>query len=103
MICEFEHWDRCLKGLVECDGQKMFCKILNDDEYELRPIAWDAECDEYLADYRKAYPHWFHDESKRSYDGRDLKWFSDKWQHRNPIEEKAVPQKTPQKTTPAAT
>ena len=94
LICEFEHWDVCVKGLVGRDGERLFAEIVDetDDEitYALRPIAWTPECDEYLADYRTSYAHWFHEGKPRQlYDGRDLKWFADKWAGRNPIAEAA--------------
>jgi len=94
LICEFDHWDVCITGLVERDGVKLFTGIVDetDDEitYELLPIKWTPECDEYLADYRKAYAHWFHEGKPRvMYDGRDLKWFADKWKGRNPIADAA--------------
>lgn len=97
LICEFNHWDICLTGLVEVDGIKMLATVepeydgnchQEEIDYTLQEIAWDAECDEYLEDYRVAYKHWFHPR-KVNYDGRSLEWFSDKWQRRNPIEEKA--------------
>lgn len=95
MICEFTHWDICLTGLIELDGQKVFCEVKDpyakDVQYDLRRVSWDDECDEYLEDYRVAYTHWFHEGGKRpvSYGGWDLGWFSDKWKHRNPIAENA--------------
>ncbi len=93
LICEFDHWDICLTGLVERDGERWFCEVCGqyeeDIEYKLRPVKWNAECDEYLEDYRVAYKHWFYENGKRpySYNGWDLSWFEEKWQHRNPIAE----------------
>lgn len=103
LVCEFGHWDICLSGLVEFEGDKYFCKVVNPDAkyedddtkvlYAISPIVWNNECTEYLEDYRKAYLHWFHKDGKRcSYDGRPLDWFSEKWKHRNPIAEQAVKQ-----------
>lgn len=97
LVCEFDHYDCCIVGLVEVDGVNLLCRVepeyesLPEDQsatYTLHDIAWDAECDEYLEDYRVAYKHWFHPRQD-NYDGRSLKWFGDKWQGRNPIEEKA--------------
>lgn len=94
LICEFGHWDICLTGLVDRNGEKWFCKVCDPDEedvkYTILPVKWTEECDEYLTDYRVAYKHWFHEGAKRcSYDGWPLVWFGDKWKHRNPIEEMA--------------
>ena len=91
LICEFQHWDICLTGLVDRNGERWFCEVYGDAEYMLRPVAWNAECDEYFADYRVAYKHWCREGGKRSwsYGGWDLSWFRDKWQGRNPIEERA--------------
>jgi len=56
----------------------------------LRKARWNEECEEYLADYRKAFPHWFHEGKPRvAYDGRSFLWFRNKWPLRNPIEEQA--------------
>jgi hypothetical protein len=101
LICEFNHWDVCLDGLAEHDGDKWFCKIAKEDaaydhclplEYELHRVAWDEECEEYLADYRVAYKHWFWENGKRpySYGGWALGWFREKWNGRNPIKERAM-------------
>lgn len=92
LICEFTHWDICLTGLVEHNDERWFCEVCDNGyeenvEYKLYPVLWNAECDEYLKDYRVAYKHWFHEDGKRpwSYNGWDLSWFRDKWQDRNPI------------------
>jgi hypothetical protein len=97
LICEFDHWDVVLQGLIEDDGVNKFVKIIGPDErvidqYTVHEIDWTEECDEFLADYRKAYAHWFPIDGKRSYyDGRDLSWFIEKWRKRNPIIEKVKP------------
>lgn len=98
LVCEFNHWDICLIGLVEFNGKKYLCKANNDDDsecsrkcsYTLYEIDWNEECDEYLEDYKVAYKHWFHENGKRPYlyNNWDLSWFSEKWKHRNPIEER---------------
>lgn len=94
LICEFDHWDICLKGLVDRNGERWFCWVgdayCDDVQYTLRKVDWTALCDEYLEDYRVAYEHWFHEGKPRgSYDGRPLDWFNEKWGHRNPIEEQS--------------
>lgn len=96
LICEFDHWDICLNGLVDRNGERWFCEVCGDGleeniEYKLRPVSWNAECDEYLEDYRVAYKHWLYEYGRRphSYNGWDLSWFHDKWQGRNPIAELA--------------
>ena len=90
LICEFDHWDICLDGLVDKDGEKWWCTLVSPnppDEYLLSPIEWTDECTEYLEDYRKAYVHWFYENGKKPpYDGRPLNWFSEKWPN-NPIEQ----------------
>ena len=72
LICEFEHWDVCLVGLVNYFGKRCLCKVrdlLEDQiEYTLHEIDWDEECDDYLNDYRAAYPHWFYVDGKRQRD-----------------------------------
>ena len=96
LICEFNHYDVCLKGLVERNGEKWFCWIIgeyfeDDVQYTIRRVNWTPECEEYLSDYRKTYEHWFHDGKPRcQYDGRPLDWFRDKWQGRHPIEEQSL-------------
>jgi len=93
LVCEFDHWDVCITGLVEFGGAKWFCNVIgdttyncNEAKYRLQKVDWTPECEEYLSDYRKAYHHWFHEGKPRcQYDGRPLKWFSDKWKKRNPI------------------
>lgn len=88
-MCEFTHWDYCQTGLVKDDDEFFFCEARDDGaSYEISPIHWTDECDKYLADYRKAYTHWFHDGKQRvGYSGWDLMWFSEKWGERNPIKE----------------
>ena len=94
LICEFDHYDICLKGLCKEDDQYYICVLhsdlhTEDSDYKVAPIDLDEECKDYLEDYKKAYIHWFRDkDGKRChYDGRDLQWFSDKWLHRNPLVE----------------
>ena len=94
LICEFSHWDICLKGLVLRNGERWFCwlgdQYCDDVQYTIRKVNWTPECDEYLDDYRAAYVHWFHEGKPRcNYDGRPLDWFAEKWKHRNPIEDQA--------------
>lgn len=90
LICEFDHWDICLTGLVDRDGEKWVCRVRDPYaepvEYTLTPIEWTEECEEYLEDYRVAYKHWFYKDGKRgTYNGWPLGWFGEKWKHRNPI------------------
>lgn len=91
LICEFDHWDFCLVGLCKIDEKYFVCKVIDtrnrkDLKYSLKEVEMTKERMEYLEDYRKAYYHWFYEDGKRGtrYDGRDLKWFNDKWQT-NPI------------------
>jgi hypothetical protein len=90
LICEFEHWDICLTGLVDRNGEKWLCRVRDDQaenvEYTLTPIEWTPECEEYLEDYRVAYKHWFWENGQRgTYNNWPLAWFAEKWKHRNPI------------------
>ncbi len=91
LLCEFDHWDICLTGLVLCDGALCWCETIDVDAedvvYTIRPIDWTPECTEYLYDYRKAFPHWFHDVKPRDpvpVDGA-MAAFREKWAGRNPI------------------
>ena len=91
LVCEFSHWDVCLTGLIKYKDTYYFCSIIDidscADKYKIYPINWTKECEEYLADYYKAYQHWFYTKGRRGiYDGRDLTWFNKKWKKRNPIE-----------------
>ena len=80
-----------MSGLIEHNGIKYHCEVIDpcEDpaEYTITRVHWDSICDEYLADYKKAYGHWFYRNGSRSdmYNGGDLKWFADKWEYRNPI------------------
>lgn len=93
LICEFDHWDICLSGLINLNDKYVFCKVCDPNaknvQYKLYNIIWNNECEEYLQDYRIAYTHWFYNNGKRHcpYDGKDLTWFDNKWKHRNPIED----------------
>lgn len=96
LVCEFDHYDFCLKGLIKIGTRYFVCiNIRGRDDpeeeiyYNLYPIELDEECNEYLEDYRVAYKHWFHEGHERcQYLCWDLSWFSEKWKHRNPIIEK---------------
>lgn len=94
LVCEFDHWDFCLAGLVKVDEKYFYCKFLGDKTktYEILPINWTEECQEYLDDYAVAYKHWFYVDGHRteSYNHWDLSWFSEKWGHRSPIEESVI-------------
>ena len=99
LVCEFNHWDICISGLLSINDKYYYCKIINSDDpdeynyedYEIFDINWTEECQEYLDDYRVAYKHWFYENRKRSsYNGWLLKWFSDKWDKRNPIKENII-------------
>jgi hypothetical protein len=87
LVCEFDHWDVCLTGLVY-DHELLFCEIRSDKKYNLYQINWTEECAEYLKDYKVAYKHWFYTDGIRrtSYEGWDLNWFYDKWKRKSPIE-----------------
>ena len=98
LICEFDHWDICLEGLINDNGEKkyviLFTNLYHDDKllrYAVHKIDWNEQCDEYLKDYEIAYKHWFHVKGERpyGYDGEDLNWFEDKWKS-NPILERYV-------------
>lgn len=86
LVCEFTHYDFCLSGLVF--DQKYKVCIIDKSCYLIFEINWTCECDEYLADYKLAYHHWFKD--GKAYDGRDLSWFKQKWNGRNPIMENKI-------------
>lgn len=90
LVCEFSHWDVCLWGLIKRDEDYWYCWLHDDDPltYKIAPIDWNAECDEYLADYRRAYRHWFH--PRTDYEGWDLDWFSEKWGNRQPIRDQVA-------------
>lgn len=99
LVCEFSHWDVCLTGLIEEDGVYKFVTAIEGytdttkpGNYEVDDIAWNAECDEYLDDYRVVYKHWFHKNGQRVYDcpRGDMSWFNDKWDHKNPIASNAA-------------
>lgn len=93
LVCEFDHYDYCLKGLVKVGNRYFVCITTNMDGnpeeeiyYNLFQVNLDKECLEYLDDYRVAYKHWFHEGKPRcQYLHWDLTWFSEKWKHRNPI------------------
>lgn len=93
LICEFDHWDICLSGLVEYDNKKWLCKPINSTkkrpDYRLYLIEWDEECQEFLDDYKVVYRHWVYENRKRknAYNG-DSSWFLEKWKNYNPIEKK---------------
>jgi len=95
IVCEFDHWDICLVGLVERDDEKLLCRVVNqyadDVKYTLHPIKWDETCQEYLEDYQVAYKHWCYIDGVRqsSYTGKSIEWFHDKWGNTDPIEENA--------------
>lgn len=95
LICEFDHWDICLKGLVCCDSCLWYCEVadpnVNPVAYVLYKVEWNDACEEYLTDYKAAYKHWFYSNGQREhrYDGWDLSWFARKWGHKNPIESQA--------------
>lgn len=99
LVCEFDHWDICLKGLIEVKGIRYYCKIAgnywdnNMLKYEVTKVILDKECEEYLEDYKIAYKHWFPINGQRPpYNGWDLSWFDKKWKKRNPIIELAAKQ-----------
>lgn len=96
LVCEFDHWDICLEGLVEIYSFMYFCEIVSTNisnrksvQYALYPIYWTDECQEFLEDYGVAYKHLFFQNGKKQYqyNGWPLKWFEEKWQHRNPIKD----------------
>lgn len=95
LICSFDHFDVCISGLVRVKGEYMLCKALDvhrDTRYSLKPIAWNDECEEYLADYKVAYKHWLYKDGVRpfAYNNWPLGWFREKWRDRNPIVEAAA-------------
>ena len=98
LVCEFNHWDFCLSGLVKLDESYFLCEYAMDIEcllrrsyvcYTLKPIEMTEEMLEYLADYKTKSPFWFHEDGKRYIEerGSDLpcgRKFSEKWPE-NPI------------------
>lgn len=97
LVCEFDHYDYCFSGLIKHRNKFWFVKVNEFPEggsrnakYAVSNIDWNAECEEYLADYRVAYAHCFHEKGRRpAYNGWPLAWFTEKWDRRNPIEEQA--------------
>ncbi len=93
LVCEFSHWDQCLTGLIRLHGGYWVCRMVGDyhgKRYRITPVEWAEECEQYLADYRATYHHWFYVNGKRpSYDGRPLGSLRDKWGDRNPILEQS--------------
>lgn len=97
LICEFSHWDICLCGLVERNGEKFLCHVCDEYakkvKYKLQPVEWTEECQEFLDDYRVAYRHWCYVDGKRQDPqyGVRIDWYDEKWGDRDPIGRKAVP------------
>ncbi len=89
LVCEFDHWDEVIIGLVRVGDELMWCEPAHETgSYNILPIDWDDECQQYLDDYRKAYPHWFPvDGIRPEYTGWDVSSFSVKWPQ-NPIKGK---------------
>lgn len=90
LVCEFDHWDVCLKGLIKKDGQYYFCNLIGSNtkpKYRVYKIIWTKDCENYLRDYKKAYLHWFH--PRTLYNGRTIEWFKNKWKGKNPIYEQS--------------
>ena len=96
LLCELHHYDCCIMGIIVNDGVRQYVEAANFDQtaplmYHVYDIEWDAECEEYLADYRKAFAHWFYASGKRAchWDGAKHEWFREKWGDRDPLREKA--------------
>jgi hypothetical protein len=87
----FTYWDYPLSGLIKVREEYQVCILATKDRYKTTPIELDAKCLEFLEDYKKAYLHLFYENGKRitQYKGESLKWFEEKWNHQNPIMEKA--------------
>jgi hypothetical protein len=106
LICEFDHWDICLQGLIHDEGNFKFVEINiaeKDRAFYLRykkniaycvyDINWNNECTAYLADYELAYPQWFYENGIRRQPNKgDILWFYDKWRDNNLIENAVVKQ-----------
>lgn len=99
LVCEFDHWDFCINGLILYEKHYYVCELANprtcydeDPKYYIYPIDWNDKCTEYLEDYKIAYAHWFHTNGVREtkYEGWDLCWFEEKWKHKNPIAEQII-------------
>jgi len=95
LVCEFNHYDICIDGIIEVDGVKKFCKLYDDHletdriaEYEIYDVDWTSECLEYLDDYMKTFNHWCYKNCKRQRGldeyTKNIKWFNEKWD-KNPI------------------
>lgn len=94
LICEFDHWDCCKKGLVK-DGDEYFVCILTTGyikdidgpvEYDLYPIDLNDTHHEFLRDYKEAFPWWFtggKTDFAADFDEK-IRLFKKKWP-RNPI------------------
>ena len=95
LVCEFAHWDICLVGLIRISGEYWGCIAIGDRDckrYRVTKLNWTKECEEYLADYRASYHHWFYTDGRReSYDGRSLYDLSEKWGNKNPITKQLRP------------
>lgn len=89
LVCELDHYDICLRGIVDVDGELMFCRVVgefrNQPLYTLHAIDWNDKTREWFEDYKQAYAHWVYDSDRRrpAYDGRSTQWFSDKWRGTN--------------------
>lgn len=100
LYCEFDHYDYCLKGLMQIDGRFVVCRVAGEIEcvvdgnlpfFTLHLLDWDEKCQEYLGDYRHRFLHWFYDKNRNRMQAnkdQSLGPLSEKWKN-NPILDKA--------------
>ena len=98
LVCAFNYYDLVLEGLVSINNVLYLGSIIGDPFeclerplcYSIEKIQVNDEIVEYINDYKKAYPQWFYKNGQRigKYDPSiPIKWFSDKWNKRNPVRE----------------
>lgn len=89
-VCHFGFWDGPLDGLVEIDGLYYYAQTHargRKRNYTLYPIVLTDECQRFLKDYRKAYPHTLYADGVRpAYFTQQIGWFHERWPV-NPIRE----------------
>jgi len=79
LVCFFFYYDVVLEGLIQLNGHYYYCSITENHKYNLLPVEWDERCEEFLEDYRSAYPSAFFKPSISK------SQFDKKWSNTNPI------------------